>query len=59
VLESKVDGHASQVDRLLRSFGIRPVPISKYCVGVASLGLDVPSNPWRRTMRTFFEIPDN
>jgi VTC domain len=59
VLESKVDGHASQVDRLLRSFGIRPVPISKYCVGVASLGLNLPSNPWRRTMRSYFDIPDN
>jgi hypothetical protein len=59
VLESKVDGHASQVDRLLRSFGIRPVPISKYCVGVASLGLELPSNPWRRTMRSCFDIPDN
>jgi hypothetical protein len=59
VLESKVEGHASQVDRLLRSFGIRPVPISKYCVGVASLGLDLPSNPWRRTMRSYFDIPHN
>jgi len=59
VLESKVEGHGSQVDRLLRSFGVRPVPISKYCVGVASLGLDLPSNPWRRTMRRYFDIPDN
>ena len=33
----------------------RPVEISKYCVGVASLGLDVPSNPWRRTMRSYFD----
>lgn len=59
VLESKVEGHASQVDRLLRSFGVRPVPISKYCVGVASLGTDLPSNPWRRTMRSYFDMPDN
>jgi hypothetical protein len=57
VLESKVEGHASQVDRLLRSFGVRPVPISKYCLGVASLGVDLPSNPWRRTMRRYFDIP--
>jgi hypothetical protein len=57
VLESKVEGHGSQVDRLLRAFGVRPVPISKYCVGVASLGLDLPSNPWRRTMRTYFDVP--
>jgi hypothetical protein len=57
VLESKVIGHASTVDRLLRAFGQRPVAISKYCVGVASLGIDLPSNPWRRTMRQFFVTP--
>jgi hypothetical protein len=57
VLESKVQGHGSQVDRLLRSFGVRPLTISKYCVGVASLGLDVPTNPWRRTMRSYFDVP--
>jgi VTC domain len=55
VLESKVDGHASTVDRMLRELGQRPVVISKYCVGVASLGLDVPDNPWRRTLRRYFE----
>ncbi|HET7431806.1 MAG TPA: polyphosphate polymerase domain-containing protein [Nocardioides sp.] len=58
VLESKVEGHASTVDRMLRRLGERPVAISKYCVGVASLGLDVPSNPWRRTMRRYFETPN-
>jgi hypothetical protein len=57
VLESKVEGHASTVDRMLRALGERPAAISKYCVGVASLGLDVPSNPWRRTMRRYFETP--
>jgi hypothetical protein len=57
VLESKVEGHASTVDRLLRALGERPVAISKYCIGVASLGLDVPTNPWRRTMRRYFETP--
>lgn len=55
VLESKVEGHGSTVDRLLRSMGERPVVISKYCLGVASLGLDVPSNPWHRTLRTYFD----
>ena len=55
VLESKVEGHASSVDRLLRAWGERPVTISKYCVGVASLGLDVPTNPWRRTLSRYFE----
>ncbi len=55
VLESKVEGHASTVDRMLRALGERPAVISKYCVGVASLGLDVPSNPWRRTLSTYFD----
>ena len=59
VLESKVEGHASTVDRLLRALGERPVTISKYCIGVASLGLDVPTNPWRRTMRRYFETPQS
>ena len=57
VLESKVEGHASIVDRLLRALGERPAAISKYCLGVASLDLGVPTNPWRRTLRTFFETP--
>jgi hypothetical protein len=58
LLESKVEGRgASPVDRLLRSLGERPLDISKYCVGVASLGLDLPTNPWRRTLRRYFENP--
>jgi hypothetical protein len=57
VLESKALGHASTVDRMLRRLGERPVVISKYCVGVDSLGLDVPTNPWRRTIRRYFETP--
>jgi len=56
LLESKVDGTGvASVDRLLRALGQRPVNISKYCVGIASLGLDVPDNPWRRTLRRYFE----
>ena len=54
VLESKTERHAGPVDGLLRRLGERPVEISKYCIGVASLGLDIPSNPWRRTLRDHF-----
>lgn len=58
LLESKVEGRGpGPVDRILRGLGERPLDISKYCVGVASLGLDVPSNPWRRTLRRYFETP--
>jgi hypothetical protein len=55
VLESKVQSSASEVDRILRALGERPVDISKYCVGVASIRPDLPSNPWRRTLRRYFE----
>ena len=54
VLESKAEGLSSAVDRTLRTLGERPVSISKYCIGVSALGLDLPDNPWRRTMRRFF-----
>lgn len=54
LLESKVEGHAGFADRLLWSLGARPLSISKYCVAVAALGLDLPSNPWRRTMQSYF-----
>ena len=59
LVESKVAHRSSSVDRLLRSYGHRPVRLSKFCVGVASLEPDLPSNPWRRTMRQFFEITDS
>jgi hypothetical protein len=57
LVESKAEGLGSSVDRMLRGLGQRPVSISKYCIGVTSLGLDIPSNPWRRTVRRYFETP--
>lgn len=57
LVESKADGLGSSVDRTLRALGERPVSVSKYCIGVASLGLELPSNPWRRVARRYFETP--
>jgi hypothetical protein len=58
LVESKVQGRGvSPVDHVLRRLGERPVNISKYCVGVAALDLGVPTNPWRRTLRRYFETP--
>lgn len=37
-----------------RSLGIRPVPLSKYCLAVAMLADGVPTNPWHRTLRRYF-----
>jgi hypothetical protein len=39
---------------MLRELGVRPVSVSKYCVGVAALHPELPSNPWRRTLRRYF-----
>jgi hypothetical protein len=55
LVESKSSGHGgSAADRLLRDLGVRPVSVSKYCVGVAALHPDLPSNPWHQTLRRYF-----
>ncbi len=54
LVESKSGAGGSSADRLLRDLGVRPVSMSKYCVGVAALHPGVPSNPWRRTLRHHF-----
>jgi hypothetical protein len=41
-------------DRALRALGLRPVPISKYCVAVALLHPELRANPWHRTLRRYF-----
>jgi hypothetical protein len=56
LLETKTDPRAhARLDLLLHRLGERPLSISKYCVGVAALRLGVPDNPWRRTIRRYFE----
>ena len=42
------------VDALLGSMGVRPVRISKYCLGVALLHPDTAANPWNRLLRHQF-----
>jgi hypothetical protein len=34
---------------------VRPAAVSKYCVGVAALHPELPSNPWHQTLRRYFE----
>jgi hypothetical protein len=41
-------------DEILRRLGVRPTSVSKYCVGVAALHPQLPSNPWHRTLRRYF-----
>jgi hypothetical protein len=54
LVESKSSGQGNAPDRILRHFGVRPVSVSKYCVGIAALHPELPSNPWHRTLRRHF-----
>jgi hypothetical protein len=55
LVESKSALYGSPADRLLRELGVRPASVSKYCLGVAALHPELPSNPWHRTLRRYFE----
>jgi VTC domain len=56
LVESKSAGQGgSAADRILRELGVHPAAVSKYCVAVAALHPELPSNPWHRTLRRYFE----
>jgi hypothetical protein len=55
LVESKAAGQGGAPDRILRELGVRPASVSKYCVAVAALHPEVPSNPWHQTLRRYFE----
>jgi hypothetical protein len=55
VVESKTTSGPGPVDAVLRSLGVRPISISKYCAGVALLHGDVPANRWNRVLRQRFD----
>jgi VTC domain len=54
LVESKSSGQGNAPDQILRRFGVRPVSVSKYCVGIAALHPELRSNPWHRTLRRYF-----
>lgn len=54
LVEVKSLGSVTAVDRMLWSMGERPVPISKYCVGLAMVQPHLPANRWNRTLRRYF-----
>ena len=54
LIETKSLGSACAADRVLWSMGERPVPISKYCVGLAMVHPHLPANRWNRTLRRYF-----
>ena len=56
LVESKSRGQGGNAaDRILRALGVRPASVSKYCVAVAALHPELPSNPWHQTLRRYFE----
>ncbi|MGE0726765.1 MAG: polyphosphate polymerase domain-containing protein [Acidimicrobiia bacterium] len=54
VVESKSVGHPTAVDRVLWSLGHRPIPFSKYAVGMGLLHPGLAAHRWNRTLRQAF-----
>jgi VTC domain-containing protein len=52
IVETKTPGLPSSLDRLLWSFGIRPMRFSKFGTGLAELHPELPHTKWARVMRT-------
>jgi hypothetical protein len=50
VVETKSVGAATAADRWLWRYALRPVRISKFCVGMALLDQRLPRNHWHRTL---------
>ena len=55
LVESKTVGVTSTADNVLWRLGQRPVPLSKFCVGMALLQPDLPANQWNRELRRYFD----
>jgi hypothetical protein len=55
LIESKSLAGPGHADAVLRSMGVRPVRISKYCLGVALLHPDTVANPWNRLLIRQFD----
>jgi len=51
IVEVKGDGHALPFDRLLWAAGCRPVPASKFALGVSLVNPELPDNRWHRLRR--------
>jgi hypothetical protein len=57
LVETKSRDGRSVADLLLRHAGARPVPLSKYSVGMALTRPQLPDQPWRPLLRRCFEMP--
>ncbi len=55
VVETKsADGRGAS-DQALAALGIRPVSMSKYCIGIALLNPELPANKWSRLLTQRFD----
>jgi len=52
--ETKSRDGRSTADRLLHGAGVRPVSVTKYCVGIALTHADQPDQPWRPLLARHF-----
>ena len=57
LVETKSAGPRAAADAAMRSLGLRPVQMSKYCVAVALLHPGIRANPWHRTLQHYFTDP--
>jgi hypothetical protein len=55
VLETKSRGAPTNVDRALWRAGHRPLPLSKFGVGMALSHPGLPANRWHRTIQRYFD----
>lgn len=53
LVESKSTG-GGRADEVLASLGVRPVSVSKYCIGIALTRPELPANKWNRMLRDQF-----
>jgi len=53
IVETKTAGRPGAADRWLWSHGVRPLPFSKFCVGLAALEPGLPANRWARPLRRY------
>jgi hypothetical protein len=54
LVETKLPVRHGDAGIALRSLGLRPVEMSKYCVAVALLHPGIRRNPWHRTLQRYF-----
>ncbi|GLW12858.1 VTC domain-containing protein [Microtetraspora sp. NBRC 13810] len=53
LVESKSRNGAALADTILRDLGVRPISVSKYCLGVAMLRR-AGANPWHQVLHRYF-----